>query len=137
MFVYVISKDGQPLMPTTRFGKVRRLLKNKKAKVIRSCPFTIKLLYEPESLVVQEVVLGQDTGSKHVGTACVANNKVLYQSEVALRNNIKKKMDSRRAFRKNNNMIDFRDSGGKQNPSYKLLERLNMQRSILCVGQII
>ena len=32
MFVYVISKDGQPLMPTSRFGKVRRLLKNKKAK---------------------------------------------------------------------------------------------------------
>lgn len=101
MFVYVISKDGQPLMPTSRFGKVRRLLKNKKAKVVRSCPFTIKLLYEPENLVVQEVVLGQDTGSKHIGTACVGNNKVLYQSEVALRNNIKKKMDSRRAFRKN------------------------------------
>ena len=101
MFVYVISKDGQPLMPTIRFGKVRRLLRDKKAKVVRSCPFTIKLLYEPENLVVQEVVLGQDTGSKHIGTACVGNNKVLYQSEVALRNNIKKKMDSRRAFRKN------------------------------------
>ena len=40
MFVYVISKDEQPLMPTTRFGKVRRLLKDKKAKVIRNCPFT-------------------------------------------------------------------------------------------------
>lgn len=101
MFVYVISKDEQPLMPTTRFGKVRRLLKDKKAKVIRNCPFTIKLLYEPESLIVQEVVLGQDTGSKHVGTACVANNKVLYQSEVALRDDIKKKMDSRRASRRN------------------------------------
>ena len=101
MFVYVISKDGQPLMPTTRFGKVRRLLKNKKAKVVRRCPFTIKLLYEPESLVVQEVVLGQDTGSKHVGTACVANDKVLYQSEVALRDDVKKKMDNRRIFRKN------------------------------------
>lgn len=101
MFVYVISKDGQPLMPTTRFGKVRRLLRDKKAKVIRSCPFTIKLLYEPESLVVQEVILGQDTGSKHVGTACVANNKVLYQSEVVLRDDIKKKMDRRRAFRRN------------------------------------
>lgn len=100
MFVYVISKDGQPLMPTTRFGKVRRLLKNKKAKVVRSCPFTIKLLYEPEGLVVQEVVLGQDTGSKHVGTACMANNKVLYQSEVTLRNNIKKKMDGRRSSRR-------------------------------------
>lgn len=101
MFVYVISKDEQPLMPTTRFGKVRRLLKNKKAKVVRSCPFTIKLLYEPENLVVQEVVLGQDTGSKHVGTACVADDKVLYQSEVTLRDDIKKKMDSRRAARRN------------------------------------
>ena len=101
MFVYVISKDGQPLMPTTRFGKVRRLLKNKKAKVVRSCPFTIKLLYEPETLIVQEVVLGQDTGSKYVGTACVANDKVLYQSETTLRDNIKKKMDGRRAARRN------------------------------------
>ena len=100
MFVYVISKDGQPLMPTSRFGKVRRLLKNKKAKVVRSCPFTIKLLYEPETLIVQEVVLGQDTGSKHVGTACAANDKVLYQSEVTLRDDIKKKMDGRRATRK-------------------------------------
>lgn len=100
MFVYVISKDGQSLMPTTRFGKVRRLLKNKKAKVVSRCPFTIKLLYEPEGLVVQEVVLGQDTGSKHVGTACITNDKVLYQSEVALRNDIKKKMDGRRSSRR-------------------------------------
>ena len=101
MFVYVLSKDGQPLMPTERFGKVRRLLKEKKAKVVRRCPFTIKLLYEPETLIVQEVVLGQDTGSKHVGTACVANDEVLYQSEVILRNNIKKKMGSRRGYRRN------------------------------------
>ena len=101
MFVYVISKDGQPLMPTSRFGKIRRLLRDKKAKVIRSRPFIIKLLYEPESLIVQEVVLGQDTGSKHVGTACVSNDKVLYQSEVTLRDDIKKKMDSRKALRQN------------------------------------
>lgn len=101
MFVYVISKDGQPLMPTSRFGKVRRLLRDKKDKVVNRCPFTIKLLYEPESLIVQEVVLGQDTGSKRVGTACVANDKVLYQSEVTLRSDIKKKMDSRRTSRRN------------------------------------
>ena len=101
MFVYVLSKDGQPLMPTTRFGKVRRLLKEKKAKVVRRCPFTVKLLYEPETKIVQEVVLGQDTGSRYVGTACIANDKVLYQSEVTLRNDIKKKMDNRRGFRRN------------------------------------
>ena len=45
--------------------------------------------------------MGQDTGSKHVGTACVANDKVLYQSEVTLRDDIKKKMESRRALRRN------------------------------------
>lgn len=71
MFVYIISKNGQPLMPTSRFGKVRRLLKNKQAKVVKRCPFTIQLLYEPKTAIVQEVVLGQDTGSKHVGVACV------------------------------------------------------------------
>jgi len=101
MFVYVISKDGQPLMPTSRFGKVHRLLRDKKAKVVRRCPFTIKLLYEPETSVVQNVVLGQDTGSKYMGTACVANDKALYQSEVTLRDDIKKKMDNRRGFRRN------------------------------------
>ena len=97
---YVIAKDGQPLMPTERSGKVYRLLKSKQAKVVRRCPFTIKLLYEPESLVVQKVVLGQDTGSKHIGTACVGNNKVLYQSQIKLRDDIKSNMDGRRQARR-------------------------------------
>ena len=101
MFVYVISKDGQPLMPTSRFGKVHRLLRDKKAKVIRSCPFTIKLLYEPETSIVQEIVLGQDTGSKYIGTACIANDKVSYQSEIMLRDDIKNKMDQKRGLRRN------------------------------------
>ena len=101
MFVYVLDKDGQPLMPTQRFGKVRRMLRDKKAKVVKRCPFTIKLLYEPETKIVQEVVLGVDTGSKHVGVACVGNEKVLYQSQVELRDDVKRKMDSRRKYRRN------------------------------------
>ena len=99
MFVYVLDKNGQPLMPTKRFGKVRRLLRDRKAKVIKRCPFTIRLLYEPETKIVQDVVLGVDTGSKHVGVTCVGNDKVLYQSQVELRDDIKSKMDRRREFR--------------------------------------
>lgn len=72
-----------------------------KAKVVRREPFTIRLLYEPETDVVQECYCGVDTGSKHVGVAVVGNDKVLYQSQTELRNDIKKKMDSRRAFRRN------------------------------------
>ena len=101
MFVYVLDKDGQPLMPTSRFGKVRRMLRDKKAKVVKRCPFTIRLLYEHKTKIVQEVVLGVDTGSKHVGVACVGNSKVLYQAQVELRDDIKKKMDRRRVLRRN------------------------------------
>ena len=87
-------------MPTSRFGKVRRLLRDKKAKVVKRCPFTIRLLYEPETKIVQEVILGVDTGSKHVGVACVGNSRVLYQAQVELRDDIKRKMDSRRMYRR-------------------------------------
>ena len=100
MFVYVLDKNGQPLMPTSRFGKVRRLLRDKQVKVVKRCPFTIRLLYEPETKIVQEVILGVDTGSKHVGVACISNSRVLYQAQVELRDDIKKKMDSRRMYRR-------------------------------------
>jgi 5-methylcytosine-specific restriction endonuclease McrA len=101
MLVYVLKQNGQPFMPTERFGKVRRLLKEGKAEVVRREPFTIKLLYEPETDVVQECYCGVDTGSKHIGVAVVGDDKVLYQSQTELRNNIKKKMDSRRMYRHN------------------------------------
>ena len=32
-----------------------------------------------------------------------------------------------------NNSIDFRDKGGKQNPSYKSIKRLNTRKNILCI----
>lgn len=101
MLVYVLKQNGQPFMPTERFGKVRRLLKEGKAKVVRKEPFTIRLLYEPETDVVQECYCGVDTGSKHIGVAVVGNDKVLYQSQTELRSDIKKNMDYRRMFRRN------------------------------------
>lgn len=33
MLVYVLNQNGQSLMPTSRFGKVRRLLKEYKQEV--------------------------------------------------------------------------------------------------------
>ena len=41
MLVYVLKQNGQPFMPTARFGKIRRLLKAKKAKVVRSTNYTV------------------------------------------------------------------------------------------------
>lgn len=97
--VYVISKDGQPLMPTERHGKVRRLLRDKKAKVVRRCPFTIQLLYDTTS-IVQEVTLGVDAGSKVVGLSATTKKKVLFEAEVTLRNDIVDLLSTRREMRR-------------------------------------
>lgn len=109
--VYVISKSGKPLMPCENVV-ARLLLKDDKAKVKKKrCPFTIQLTYDSGEYT-QEVVLGQDTGSKHIGTACVGNNKVLYQSNVELRNDIKSNMDGRRQARRGrrNRKTRYRES---------------------------
>lgn len=55
--VYVQDINGKPMMPTTRHGRVRRLLKDKKAVVVNLCPFTIKLIYVTSDYK-QEIVLG-------------------------------------------------------------------------------
>ena len=72
--VYVIDVNGKPLMPTTRNGHVRRMLKSGKAKVIRLEPFTIKLLYESPG-IVQPVDLGIDAGSRTVGVSACTEKK--------------------------------------------------------------
>ena len=97
--VYVISKDGQPLMPTERHGKVRRLLRDKKAKVVRCCPFTIQLLYDTTT-IVQEVTLGVDAGSKTIGLSATTKTKVLFEAEVTLRNDIVDLLSTRREMRR-------------------------------------
>lgn len=99
MLVYVLNKEGNPLMPC-KPRKARKLLEDGKAKVVRRTPFTIKLLYGSTGYK-QTVVAGMDTGSKVIGCAAITNGKVVYQSEVKLRNDIKKKMERRAIYRRN------------------------------------
>ena len=99
--VYVLNKDGQPLMPTNRHGKVKHLLKSGKAKVVKRCPFTIRLLYESTNYT-QNLTLGVDTGSGTIGTAVSkGNGDIIYMSEVIVRNNITDKMKQRAMYRRN------------------------------------
>ena len=97
--VYVISKNGQPLMPTENHAKVRILLKNKKAKVIKTCPFTIQLAYD-STHYTQEITLGVDSGSKHIGLSATTKSKVLFESDVELRNDIVHLLSTRRQNRR-------------------------------------
>lgn len=97
--VYVILQDGQTLMPTDRHGKVRRLLKSGKAKVVKRCPFTIQLLYNSTDYT-QEISLGIDAGSKHIGVSATTKSKVLYEADVELRNDIVNLLSTRRQNRR-------------------------------------
>ena len=107
--VYVISQNGQPLMPTDRHGKVRRMLKSGRAKVLKRCPFTIQLLYESTENT-QPVSLGVDAGSKHIGVSATTKIEVLYEADIELRNDIVKLLSSRRELRqgRRNRKIRYR-----------------------------
>lgn len=97
--VYVINKEGQALMPTERFGKVRRLLKNNLAHVVCRIPFTIQLDYETTDFV-QPISLGVDAGSKYIGISATTSEKELYAADVELRNDIVEKLVTRRELRR-------------------------------------
>lgn len=97
--VYVLNKDGQPLMPTNRHGKARRLLNSGQAKVIKRCPFTIQLEYESTNHT-QPISLGVDAGSKTIGLSATTEAKVLFEAKVTLRNDIVDLLSTRKQNRK-------------------------------------
>ncbi len=83
--VYVLDKDGKPLMPTQRFGKVRRMLKSGEAIPVRKHPFTIQLTYE-STHYKQPVVLGQDPGRTNIGLAAQSQGRCLGTFQATTRN---------------------------------------------------
>ena len=99
--VYVLDEEGKPLMPTKRFGKVRRMLREKLVKVVSVKPFVIQLLYKPKTHITQPLHGGTDPGRKNIGMS-VINDKgeILYSSTTESRNpEIPKLMAERKAHR--------------------------------------
>jgi len=97
--VYVLSKNGKPLMPTKRHGKVKHLLRSRQAVVVKRTPFTIRLLYEGAEYV-QPVVLGVDAGSKTVGLSATTEKEELYAAAVMLRTDIVERLSEKRQYRR-------------------------------------
>ena len=141
--VYVISHDGKALMPTKRYGKVRRLLRDGLAVVVSREPFTIKLNYEAKDYT-QAVTLGIDTGSKTVGVSATTKTNELYSAEVVLRDNVTKLISTRKEYRiaRRNRKTRYRKTrfnnrkrtNGNLSPSIKtkLDEHLQIIRKVCC-----
>ncbi len=99
VYTYVLNMRGQPLMPTTP-QKARKLVKEKKAKVIRRIPFTIQLNY-PTGENKQKTKLGNDPGYENGGISIITDEKELFVAELSLRMEVSKKLDKRRMYRQN------------------------------------
>lgn len=85
-------------MPTTP-RKARVLLKEEKAKVIRRTPFTVQLL-NATGESKQDITLGVDAGSKHIGLSATTKKQEVFSAEVELRNNIVDLLSTRRQNRR-------------------------------------
>ena len=97
--VYVISHTGKALMPTSHHGKVKHLLRDGRARVVRREPFTIQLLYD-NTEYTQPVTLGVDAGTRHVGLSATTDSKELYAAEATLRKDIQELLSTRRESRR-------------------------------------
>src|SRR6266571_8877955 len=98
LFVYVLNYHGEPLMPCQP-RKARLLLQEDKAKVVRMVPFTIQLLYG-SSGYKQEVSLGVDAGTHHIGVSATTEKAVLFEAEVLPRTEIQHLLATRSQFRR-------------------------------------
>lgn len=100
-YVYILDKHGHPLMPTTRFGHVRRLLKSGKAVTVSNYPFTVRLKYD-STHYTQPVHEGIDTGRENIGDAAsLEDGTNIFLANIRTSNkSIKKQMIDRMAFRR-------------------------------------
>ncbi len=81
--VYVINKHGKPLMPCSN-ARARQLLRQGKAKIVKRDIFTIQLLHG-SSGYRQDVTLGIDAGSKHVGLSASTGKREVSSGEARSR----------------------------------------------------
>ena len=96
--VFVLNLRGEPLMPCSP-AKARHLLKAGRAVVARRTPFVIRLT-NATGETKQDVTLGIDAGSKHVGLSASTEKAELISSEVTLRQDITDLLASRLQYRR-------------------------------------
>ena len=98
-YIYVLNKCGRPLMPTVRYGHIRRLIKDGKAVVVNDKPFTVRLKYETKN-IIQDLTLGIDTGRENIGLSVITDKNCLARINFYTNNkSVTKNMQERKQFR--------------------------------------
>lgn len=97
--VYVKSIDGKAFMPTSN-AKARKLLKQKKAKVVSLRPFVIKLTYKTKTEDTQKLNLGVDSGYSNIGFSVIDAKQEYIVGEVKLLEGMKKRLLEKASYRR-------------------------------------
>lgn len=148
--VYVLDHHGTPMMPTTRYGKVRRMLNNGKAKVVKRIPFTIQLNYETKTHYIQPITLGVDPHRSKVGMSAITKFKFkckpreVYASEIIPRQDVgvitkkTRQLRQSRRYRNKNRKSHKRISGlnARKKPVYSLTSKVFAAETINSVIQV-
>jgi len=98
--VFVKDLEGKPLLPTHP-ARARKLLRQRKARVIRVVPFTIQLNRVVDT-PVGSFTAGIDDGAKHVGISVVneKTKEVVFRGVIQLRQDVSIKIKQRGQFRR-------------------------------------
>lgn len=97
--IYVKNKDGKAIMTSERGGRIGYLLRHGKAHVVSRVPFVVQLDYD-STTYTQDVNLGIDAGSKHIGVSASSEKKEMLAAQVELRSDIVKLLSTRRELRR-------------------------------------
>lgn len=97
--IYVKNKDGKAIMPSERGGRIGYLLRHGKAHVVSRVPFVVQLDYD-STTYTQDVNLGVDAGSKHIGVSASSEKKEMLAAQVELRSDIVKLLSTRKELRR-------------------------------------
>lgn len=97
--IYVRSKEGKALMPSERGWRIGYLLRHGKAHVVSRVPFIVQLDYE-STTYTQEVSLGIDAGSKHIGVSASSEKRELLAAQVELRSDVVNLLSTRKELRR-------------------------------------
>ena len=109
MVTCIIANDGTKLMPTTDIKRVRKFLKQNRAKIICYHPFTIRLLYQTAETNTQPIEMGVDAGYQTIGISIKSEKHEFVSAEYELlQNEVEHHHDQRMYRRTRRNRLRYR-----------------------------
>lgn len=136
-YVYILDMNGNPLMPTRRFGKVRRMLRDGLAKIVHRDVFTIQLLYEPKTHFVDDLTLDCDAGDNRIGLSVSSSDKEYFAEDIVVD---KPKVENFRKRRnrkvRNDNRKSSKEVQAAERRQQKQEKKINFVCSILPIKNI-